>query len=226
MKVYGKNVFNELKSSYKKIKRIYLSNRFKDENIIKFIKEKKIPYEIIDAHKIEKMGKNNQGIVMLINDYEYCNVKDFYEEDTIVILDHLEDPHNFGAIIRTCEAAGIKSIIIPKDRSVSVNDTVYKTSSGALANVNIACVNNLNQTIKALKENDFFIYGASMEGKSYKAIDYAPKRVIIIGNEGKGLSRLVKENCDEIISIPQKGQVNSLNASVAAGIIIFDLVTR
>ncbi len=226
MKVYGKNVFNELKDNYKQIKRVYLSSNFKDGAIINFIKEKKISYEILEPHKIVQMGGNNQGIIMLIDDYEYVPVTSFYNDNVVIMLDHLEDPHNLGAIIRTCEAAGIKSIIIPKDRSVAVNDTVYKTSSGALANVNLAQVNNLSNTIDDFKKQGFFIYGTAMEGVNYKNVDYASKVLLIIGNEGKGMSRLVKENCDEIVSIPMKGKVNSLNASVAAGIVIYDLINR
>ncbi len=226
MKVYGKNVFNELKENYQKIKRVYLSNNFKDKEIIDFIKSHKISYEIMEALKIKQMGGNNQGIIMLIDDYDYVPAENFYQENIVLMLDHLEDPHNMGAIIRTCEAAGIKSIIIPKDRSVTINETVYKTSSGALANVDIALVNNLNKTINDFKNKGFFVYGTAMDGINYKKVDYASKVLLVIGNEGKGMSRLIKENCDEIIAIPMQGKVNSLNASVAAGIVIFDLVNR
>ena len=227
MRVYGKNVFNELKEQYTKIKRVYLSQNFKDKDIINFIKEKKISYEMVDTKIMDKMvNKNHQGIIILIDNYEYQNIEQFYQEKCVLLLDHLEDPHNFGAIIRTCEAAGIKSIVIPKDRSVSVNDTVYKTSSGALANIKIACVNNLVNTIKDFKKHGFFVYGAVMNEKNYHEVKYSDKILLIIGNEGKGISRLVKENCDELISIPMKGKINSLNASVAAGILIFDITNR
>ncbi len=220
MKVYGKNVFNELKTT-NKIKKVYLSKKFKDQDILNYIHNHQINFEYIDIY-----DKKQQGIIMEIADYEYANIKNFYQEKIVIMLDHLEDPHNLGAIIRTCEAAGIKAIIIPKNRSVSINDTVYKTSAGALANVNVALVNNLNQTIKEFKNHGFFVYGTSMEGINYKKQDYADKVLLIIGNEGKGMSHLVKENCDEIIAIPMKGKVNSLNASVAAGIIIYDLINR
>ena len=227
MRVYGKNVFKEFNNQYSKIKRIYLANNFKDEEILKIIKDNKISYEIMDLKTMDKMVKgNHQGIIMLVDDYEYVDITSFFNENIVIMLDHLEDPHNLGAIIRTCEAAGINSIIIPKDRSVSVNDTVYKISSGALTNVNIACVNNLVQTINKFKDNNFFVYGTDMLGIPYKQVDYSDKVLLIIGNEGKGLSKLVKDNCDEIVSIPMKGKVNSLNASVAAGIVIYDLVQR
>ena len=142
------------------------------------------------------------------------------------MLDHLEDPHNFGAIIRTCEAAGIKSIIIPKDRSVTVNATVMKTSVGALENVNIAMVNNLVNVIKDFQKNGYFVYSADMGGDNYKDIDFGDKVLLIIGNEGNGISRLVRDNSDQIVAIPQFGHVNSLNASVAAAILIYGIVNR
>ena len=140
------------------------------------------------------------------------------------MLDHIEDPHNLGAIIRTCEAAGLKAIIIPKDRAVKVNSTVIKVSAGAAANVKISMVNNLVNTIKKLKNRGYWIIGTDMNGQDYRNIDYQGKIVIVIGNEGKGLSRLVEANCDFITSIPMNGKINSLNASVAAALIIYEVV--
>jgi len=141
--------------------------------------------------------------------------------DLIVLLDHLEDPHNLGAIIRTCEAAGIKGIIIPKDRSVSVNSTVMKVSVGALENVSIAQVTNIGRTIRELKKKGFWIIGTDLDGTNFEEMDYQGKIALVIGNEGKGLSKLVKSECDFIAKIPMFGKINSLNASVAAGIIIY-----
>ena len=227
MIVSGKNVFNELKKNYKKIKKVYLANNFKDQDIINFIKEKNIPLYFQDYANLDRMiDAKHQGIVMEIKDYEYKSHKDMLDEKVVIMLDHIQDPHNFGAIIRTCEAAGITSIIIPKDRSISVTSTVMTTSSGALENVDIAVVSNLVNTIKEFQKNGFFVYGADMNGKNYKDFDFDTKTLLIIGNEGSGMSRLVKENCDEIISIPQYGTINSLNASVAAGIIIYGIVNR
>ena len=167
---------------------------------------------------------NHQGIIIDIDDYEYYPLDEIEKEEVIIMLDHLEDPHNFGAIIRTVEAAGYKSIIIPKDRSVEVTPTVMKVSAGTLENVKIARVNNLVNTINELKKQGYWIIGTAMDGTDYKNIDYKGKIVIIIGNEGKGMSRLVKENCDFIASIPMNGKVNSLNASVAAALIIYEAV--
>jgi 23S rRNA (guanosine2251-2'-O)-methyltransferase len=227
MKVFGKNVFNELKDNIKSIKKVYLAKNFNDKDIINFIKDNKISYTTTDFKVLDGMveGKH-QGIVVVIDDYEYANVEDMYNDNIVVMLDHLEDPHNFGAIIRTCEAAGIKSIIIPKDRSVSVTSTVMKTSAGALSNVNIAMVNNLVRTIDDFKKEGFFAYAADMDGENYKDVSYADKVLLIIGSEGNGVGRLVKENCDQILAIPQFGHVNSLNASVAAAILIYGIVNK
>ena len=216
MYVYGKNVAKDINS---KIEKVYVANNFKDKEILKNIKA---PIVYVDRNKLDKMVDGvHQGIVLKIADYEYKDISEL-NSDIVVMLDHLEDPHNFGAIIRTCEAAGIKDIIIPKDRSVKVNSTVMKTSAGCLDRVNIYEVTNLVQTINYLKKNNYWIIGTDMEGTDYKSIDYKGKIVIIIGNEGNGMSRLVKESCDFIATIPMQGEVNSLNASVAAGIIIFE----
>ena len=216
MYVYGKNVAKDINS---KIEKVYVVNNFKDKELLKKFKA---PIVYVDKNKLDKMVDGlHQGIVLKIADYKYKDINELNGE-TVVMLDHLEDPHNFGAIIRTCEAAGIKDIIIPKDRSVKVNSTVMKTSAGCLDRVNIYEVTNLVQTINHLKKNNYWIIGTDMEGTDYKTIDYKDKIVIIIGNEGNGISRLVKESCDFVATIPMQGEVNSLNASVAAGIIIFE----
>lgn len=224
MKVYGKNVLKELENNPEKIKKAYISKGYKDDGVFSFLKDHKISFEIVDASRLNKMvDGNHQGIVLDVLEYDYYSLEDIIGEEMIVVLDHLEDVHNFGAIIRTCEAAGIKSIIIPKDRSVSVNGTVMKTSSGALNYVKIVMVNNLVQTLKNLKGANYFIYAADMDGEDYRSISYADRRVLVIGNEGNGISRLVAETSDVIVSIPMSGHVNSLNASVAAGILIYGM---
>ncbi len=221
MRACGKNVFKEL--DFTKIKKIYLANNFKDDEIFKVIKEHNLKYVLSDARTLDKMMLHNQGIVVEIHDYEYGTMIDIIDDELVLILDHLEDPHNFGAIIRTCEARGVKNIIIPKDRSVSITDTVMKTSSGALAHVNIIMVSNLVNAINELKEKGYFIYAAEAGGEDYQKINYADKSCLIIGSEGFGVSPLVKKKSDVIISIPLKGKVNSLNASVAAGILLFGI---
>ncbi len=223
MRVYGKNVAKEVLD--KNIKRVYLSKTFNDKEIIDELKKRNIQIRYIDKNLLNNMEKgNHQGIIIDIDDYEYYSLDEIEKEDVIIMLDHLEDPHNFGAIIRTIEAAGYKSIIIPKDRSVEVNSTVMKVSAGTLENVKIARVNNLVNTINELKKKGYWIIGTDMIGTDYKNIDYKGKIVIVIGNEGKGMSRIVKENCDFIAMIPMKGKVNSLNASVAAALIIYEAV--
>ena len=227
MKVFGKNVFNELKDNVKSIKKVYIAKNFNDKEIIKFIQDNKISYSVTDPKNMDGMVEGrHQGIIAIIDDYEYVDYKTMLGDNVVVMLDHLEDPHNFGAIIRTCEAAGIKSIIIPKDRSVSVTSTVMKTSAGALEHVNIAMVNNLVNVIDDFKDNGFFVYAADMDGQNYKDVDYANKVLLVIGSEGNGIGRLVKKNCDQILAIPMSGHVNSLNASVAAAILIYGIVNK
>ena len=227
MKVFGRNVFNELKEDLKSIKKVYIANNFSDREIIDFIKKNNISHSFMDIKKMDGMvDGRHQGIIIEINEYEYCNYKDMLDDKVVVMLDHLEDPHNFGAIIRTCEAAGIKSIIIPKDRSVSVNGTVMKTSAGALEHVRIAMVSNLVNVIKDFQENGFYAYAADMDGENYRDVDFADKVLLIIGNEGHGIARLVRDNCDQVLAIPQYGKINSLNASVAAAILIYGIVNK
>ena len=217
MRVYGMNVLKELDK--KKIKKVFTSRK----EVCKYCSENKIKYELVDNHLLNKMCVyNHQGVVIDAFDYDYYTLKDI-EGDLVLILDHLEDPHNFGAIIRTCASVGIKSIIIPKDRSVGVTDVVVKTSVGTINYVKIIMVNNLVATIKTLQKEGFFVYAASMEGTDFRKVDYSNKVALVIGNEGSGLSRLVKESSDCLISIPMNKNVESLNASVAASILIYHL---
>ncbi len=221
MRVCGKNVFNEL--DYKIVRKVIVSNTFKDSEILNKIKSNKLKYIVSDAKIMDKMMPHNQGIIIEIDDYTYASLDVIKDDNLVIMLDHLEDPHNFGAIIRSCEARGVKNIIIPKDRGVTVNETVMKTSAGALNHVNIIMVTNLVKTIKDLKEKGYFAYGAEANGRNYRQVDYSDKVLLVIGSEGNGLSRLVVENCDEIISIPMHGVVNSLNASVAASILLYGI---
>ena len=215
MLVYGKNILFEVNK--KKIKKAYISRN----DYISYLKENSIKYEIVDKSRLDKMVKGvHQGIVLDIFDYNYYTMDDL-EGDFVVILDHLTDPHNFGAIIRTCESKNIKSIIIPKDRSALVNDTVYKTSEGAIDNVKIIMVTNIINAINKLKEQNYFVYCADMDGVDYRKVDYAPKKVLVIGSEGIGISNAVKKNSDVVVAIPMSGKINSLNASVSAGILIY-----
>lgn len=218
MLVYGRNVIKELDK--KKIRKIYVSSK----ELIPYLKEEKLKFDIVPKQKLDSMVKgNHQGIVIDIYDYEYYTMDDI-DSDFIVILDHLEDPHNFGAIIRTCECAGITNIIIPKDRSVTVNDTVVKVSVGAIEHVKIIMVSNLVNAINKLKDMNYFIYTADMDGINYKKENFSGKKALIIGNEGNGVSRLVKNASDVVLSIPMKGKINSLNASASAAILIYGMM--
>ena len=229
MKIYGKNVALEKLKSNNKINKIYISNKFNDEVIISLIKNKKIPTKIVDNRELDKMCKGlHQGIVLEVEDIKTYDLEKTLEQidkeyPLIVILDHIEDPHNFGAIIRSCEAFGVDAIIIPNDRSVDITSTVVKVSVGTIEKIKIIKVVNLNNTIKKLKEYGYWIVGTDMEGTPYTNIDYKTKIAIVIGNEGKGISRLVSENCDYLAKIPMKGTVNSLNASVACGIFLSEI---
>ncbi len=224
MYIYGKNSVMESLKKKEEIKKVFLSSHFHEPEIQKLLNNQNV--HIVDKNKLDQMVKgNHQGIIAEVKDYEYASLEELLEENAfLVILDHLEDPHNFGAIIRTCEAAGVNGIIIPKDRSVDVTSTVVRVSVGAISNVKIAQVTNLVNTMKYLKEKGFWIVGTDMNGTPYSKIDYKGNLALVIGNEGKGMSSLVEKNCDFIASIPMNGTINSLNASVAAGIIIFEAV--
>ena len=228
MLVYGKNSCEEILKQEKNIKRVYVERNFKDRVITDLIEKLKIKPIFLTKYELDDLCEgNHQGIVIEALEYEYADIDEIINENGfIVMLDHLEDTHNFGAIIRTCEAAGVDGIIIPKDRSVSVNSTVMKTSSGAAVNVKICMVTNLVQTINYLKEKGYWIYASSMDGTNYTNEDYKTSTCIIIGNEGKGVSELVKKSADFIVSIPMIGKINSLNASVAAGIFIYEVVRQ
>ena len=227
MYVYGKNVVNDVIKNHKKINKAYLYKNSKEFDLINYLTKNNIKTKFLEKYEMDKIVEGlHQGIILDIDDYEYVDIDELtnLENPLLVILDHLEDPHNLGAIIRTCEAAGVDGIIIPKDRSVEVNGTVYKTSVGTVESVKIARVTNIVNTMNDLKKQGFWITGTDMEGTNYKDIDYKGKCAIVIGNEGKGMSKRVLENCDFIATIPMYGKTNSLNASVASGIIIYEAV--
>ena len=227
MIVFGKNVAKEVIDSKKEIKKVYLSNKFDDDKLIKYFEDNNIKINRMDKRILnQKFKGNNQGIALEIEDYKYLKIDDVLNTNFLVMLDHLEDPHNFGAIIRTCEAAGVDAIIIPKKRSVEITSTVMKVSAGALNNIKIVEVSSLPQTIEKLKKYGFWFYGTDMDGSNYTDVVYDSKTCLIIGAEGNGISKLVSEKCDYIISIPMTGKINSLNASVAAGICIYEVVRQ
>lgn len=229
MYVYGKNVVKELINNKQKINKAFVYENFNDKEILDYLSKTNVNVTYLNKVEIDKkVDGNHQGIILSIDDFKYAQLDELLvkENPLLVILDHIEDPHNFGAIIRTCEAAGVDGIIIPKNRSVEVNSTVMRVSTGALDNIKVSMVTNLKSTIDYLKKQGFWVIGTDMEGTDYTKIDYTGKTVIITGNEGAGLSRIVKESCDFIASIGMKGKVNSLNASVATGIVIFEAIKK
>ena len=237
--VEGRNSVLELLESGKDINKIFIQIGEKHGSINKIIskaKENRIVIVQAEKSKLDKMSQtnNHQGVIAIVPPFEYSSVEDIVEEAKkrneqpfILILDGIEDPHNLGSIIRTAETAGVHGIIIPKRRACSVNSTVYKVASGAVEHMKIARVNNLNDEIKYLKENNVWIYGTAIEAtKYYYEENLTGSIALIIGNEGEGLSRLVRENCDVLLKIPMKGKISSLNASVSAGIVMYEAVKQ
>jgi 23S rRNA (guanosine2251-2'-O)-methyltransferase len=230
MYVYGKNTVNEIIKNNTKIYEAYIYYQFKEKNLISELQKRNVSIKYVSKSELDKIAKgNHQGIIISIPDYKFLSLGELLdcasEIPFFVILDHINDPHNLGAIIRTCEAAGVEGIIIPKNRSASIDSVVMKTSSGAVSNVPICYVANINYAINEMKRRGIWIVGADMDNSSvYDKHDYKIPIGLVIGSEGFGISRLTKELCDFIIHIPMYGKINSLNASVAAGIIIYKIV--
>ena len=233
--VEGRNAVLELLESGKDINKIYVEKGEKQGSINKILakaKERKIIISEIDKKKFKSMCQtpNAQGIIAIIPPFDYCKVYDIIavakeknEDPFIILLDGIEDPHNLGSIIRTAETAGVHGIIIPKRRAASVNSTVAKVSAGAVEHMKIARVNNLVETMHILKEEGIWICGTDMEAEEYYyRQDLTGPIAIVIGSEGNGISRLTKENCDFLTKIPMLGKITSLNASVSAGIVMYE----
>ncbi|NLG80989.1 MAG: 23S rRNA (guanosine(2251)-2'-O)-methyltransferase RlmB [Bacilli bacterium] len=235
--VYGKNTVIELIKAEHEILELYVTdNLLKREEVLeKLLKDKKINYHIVDKKKLDQMTDgNHQGIIAKIAPFKYYDISDMLndahklgEQPFLLILDGLEDPHNLGAILRTAECCGVHGVIIPKNRSVSLNATVAKLSVGAIKYVKVAQVTNLNQTIKELQKNGLWVYACDMDGViDYRKMDAKVPLAIVVGGEGKGISRLVKENSDLVIRLPMRGKISSLNASVAASIVLYEVLNQ
>ena len=229
--IYGKNPVIEAIRAKKAIK-VYLTSNFSDQKILSLIKENKINIVTVNPNEMDRMANNgvHQGIAAELKPYQTVSLEEIIhkaknkEKKIIVMLDCIEDPHNLGAILRSADVFEASGIILPKHNSVTLNATVAKTSAGAINYVPVAIVNNLNQAIKTLKEEGYWI--VSTDGSatiSYSSIKYDFPVVVVIGSEGKGVSALVLKNSDYIVKIPQFGHVNSLNASVAAGILLAEV---
>ena len=235
--IAGRNAVMELLKSSKDINKIFVEKGEKHGSINEIIaraKEARIVTVEVEKSKLNMMAENHQGVVAVVPPFNYCEIEDILdlakergEDPFILVLDGIEDPHNLGSIIRTAETAGVHGIIIPKRRTVSVNATVAKTSAGATAYVKVARVNNINDSIRKLKDAGLWVIGTDGEAKTeYYNQDLKGPIAIIIGSEGFGMSKLVKENADILIKIPMKGQINSLNASVSAGIVMYEVVKQ
>ena len=205
------------------------------QKILAKAKDQRIPVFYADRTVLDKMagGGAHQGVIATVSDYEYQTVEDLLqvaadrgEPPFLILLDGLDDPHNLGAVMRTAECAGAHGIIIPERRSVSVNATVMKTSAGAAEHIGCARVKNIPRTMEELQAAGVWIYGCDMDGTDCFESDLRGPAAIVIGNEGKGISRLVREKCDFIISIPMRGRINSLNASNAAAIVMYEILRQ
>ena len=237
--IEGRNSVIELLESGRDVNKIFIQSGERHGSINKIIamaKERKILIAEMSKEKMQQMSQteNYQGVIAIVPPFDYVDVEDILleaksrqEEPFVVLLDGIEDPHNLGSIIRTAETAGVHGIIIPKRRAASVNSTVNKVSAGAVEHMKIARINNMVDTIKYLKEQGLWICGTDMDTKTYYYDqDLTGPIGIVIGSEGFGMSRLVKENCDFLVKIPMKGKITSLNDSVSAGIVMYEAVKQ
>ena len=223
--IYGKNTCRNAIYNNETLTNVYLCDGFRDQQIFDALKKNKVKYQYISPKKMDELvGRvNHQGIAVEVNEYEYWSLEDLIanlsskEYPTIAILDGIEDPHNFGAILRSGDALGVDGYIIASNRQVGLTNTVAKVSTGAIEYAKVARVSNLNQAITKLKDNGYWIVASDGAATlDYRAVDYKMKTGVIIGSEGKGIGPLLLKNSDFITKIPMVGHVNSLNASVAA----------
>ena len=233
--IAGRNAVMQVLDSDREIDCLYVAKGEKNGSIgtiVKKCREAGVVIKEVDRKKLDFMcpDTNHQGVAARCAVHEYASVDDIFalaekrgEKPFIIICDELEDPHNLGAIIRTAEVAGAHGVIIPKRRSVTLSSTVAKTSAGAIEYVPVAKVVNLAAEIENLKKRGLWIYCADMDGEDWCSVDLSGAVALVIGSEGKGVSRLVKEKCDVVVSLPMKGKINSLNASVAAGILMMEV---
>lgn len=233
--IAGRNPVMEAIRSGRSIESILVAKGERSGSVVAIIakaKQKNIPVKDVDSKKLDFLAKgvNHQGIVAQCAVKEYSTLEDIFalaeergESPFIIVLDKIEDPHNLGAIIRTAECAGAHGVIIPERRSAGLSYTVEKTSAGALEYMPVVRVKNISAVLQKLKDKGIWVYGADMDGEHYKKVNFDGAVALVIGNEGKGISPLVAKDCDVIVSLPMKGKINSLNASVAAGILMYEI---
>lgn len=237
--IEGRNAVIEALKSERTIEQLLIAKGDTEGSvnlIIALAKERHIVIKEVDRKKLDNMSvsKAHQGVIAIVTPYDYFEVSDILkyaeeknEKPFILILDEIEDPHNFGAIIRSAEVCGVHGIIIPKRRNVGITPIVYKTSAGAVQHMKIAKVTNINAVIDELKERGLWVYGADMDGENYcYEVDFSGAAALVIGSEGKGISKLTKSKCDVLTKIPMRGNINSLNASVAGGIMMYEVMKQ
>ncbi|MFQ6792835.1 23S rRNA (guanosine(2251)-2'-O)-methyltransferase RlmB [Thomasclavelia sp.] len=230
--IYGKNTILEALKGDKRVYAVYVQNNFKDNKIIELCQKRNVPCHQVNKNEfIKKIGNvTHQGVMASIEGYRYYSIDEIInaipkgKQPLLLMLDGLEDPHNLGAILRTCDAVGVDGVIIGKNRSVGLNGTVAKVSTGAIDHVKVAQVTNLSRTLEELKKRSFWVVGCDLDqSQDYRQVDYNMPVVIVIGSEGFGISRLVKKNCDFNVVLPMVGHVTSLNASVATAVILYQV---
>ncbi len=230
--IYGKNEVLAFLKSKQDLKQVYLMRQSRYPDIEAVLKKRNIRAQLVDKQFLDKKVKGlHQGVVVEIDEFKYTDLQEIIDtakNKLIVMCDQLEDPHNLGAIIRTVDASGADGVIIGKHRSVGLTSTVAKVSTGAIHNVKVAQVTNLVQAIKTLKDQGYWVVAAEngIEAIEYSQLNVNMPLVVVVGSEGKGVSRIVKEASDILVTIPMHGTVNSLNVSVATGILLFDIVNR
>lgn len=224
--VYGKNVARQLLKNPVRVRMVYLSGN--DAQIQALCQEKKIPLQIVDRSRLTKLAgtDKHQGVVLAVQEYPTYPLEELTAEPKgpygfLIMLDQLEDPHNLGAVLRTADAVGADGVIFRKTHEVGLTPTVAKVSAGAIETVKCCAVTNLTRTAQQLKKQGYWIVGADMDGQDYRSLQYDFPLVLVIGSEGKGISRLLRQECDYIVSLPMAGSIESLNASVSAGILMY-----
>ena len=236
--IAGRNAVTEALRSGREIDRLLVAHGASGGSLTPIIakcSQRGILIKEVSPQKLDYLcgGVSHQGVALMVAAHTYCQVEDMLrlaeergEAPFLILCDEIEDPHNLGAILRTAEACGVHGVVIPTRRSASLNTTVAKAASGALEYMNVARVTNLTATIDELKEKGFWIYGAHMEGQSWCGQRYDGPTALVIGSEGKGIGQLVAKHCDMLVSLPMLGQINSLNASVAAGVLMYEIARQ
>ena len=231
MIIGGKNSVWETINSNKTINKIIINNKMHDDfskKVIDKCKELKIRFDFNDKFKMDKLLPHNQGYIADVVDFKYSEIEEIINDDKqiILILDGVEDPHNLGSIIRVADCIGASGVVIENRRSCPINETVFKTSGGAISHVKVSRVNNINEEIKNMKKNGFWVYACEAGGESIYKTNLQGKIAIVMGSEGKGVGTLTKKICDGIISLPMFGMVNSLNVSTAASAIVYEIIRQ